>query len=173
MKKAEKYYDPYLRRKKDYRPSPGLGFLDQARSTPGPVIPLNFELGESSYRVRSLARDPDEFLCSGACCGVDRHGVVRHLQPGLLGFVGFVIANEQEDRVSVKDKIRVFIRIPESTDADRGKEVFAFGPAGPFSLNPSGGYRIGFLRFKESGSDRCSVAVVDYNDDGPRDLRIS
>jgi hypothetical protein len=52
--------------------------------------------------------------------------------------------------------------------------VYATGPAGPFSLHKSeDSYRIGYLRFRESGSDRCSVAIVAYDDDGPRDLEIS
>lgn len=173
MKKSDKYYDPYLRRKQDYRPIPGLSFIDQVRSSPGPLIPLSVELGGSDPRQRSLPRDPDELLCAGACCGIDRNGIVRHLQPGLVGFVGFAVGNEEQNRVHLRYRFRAFLRVPDATASDRGKEVFATGPAGPFSIQQSeGAYRIGFIRFKESGSDQCSVAIVPFDDDGPRDLEI-
>lgn len=172
-KNADQFYDPFLRRKQDYKPIPGLSFVDQARMSPGPSIPLSVELGGSDARQRSIPRDQDELLCAGACCGIDRNGIVRHLQPGLVGFVGFAAGNEEGNLVCVRYRFRAFLQVPDATVADRGKEVFATGPAGPFTIQrTSGAYRVGFMRFKEPDSDRCSVAVVSYDDDCPRDLKI-
>ena len=63
------------------------------------------------------------------------------------------MGNLDQDRVVVKARGHVFIKIQNAEDARAGQTVYADGPDGPFSLLPGKhSYSIGVVRFKETTS---------------------
>lgn len=121
---------------------------------------------------KDFRRKPREFLTKGAAAGADSTGLVSHFWPNKgLVFAGFVIDNYLEvDKVCVKTRGSVVLRIPGSKETDRGKSVFTVGPDA-FSLKESpGAIEIGKIRYCQG--ERCAVAFRPTGDERPLDLSL-
>jgi hypothetical protein len=159
-------HDPYLRYIKNIpKPPLGMSIIDFSKVSPGPSIPRDRELGLKEEN-RSYPRDKGELLCRGATVGLDENGVCRHIWPHFAPqrFLGFAIANLENDQILVATLGAFQLRIPGIKPADQGAPVYASGP-NTFTLEKQKAVvEIGIVRFVQPGvSDRASVAFKRYD----------
>ncbi len=174
MDTVDQGQDPYVRYTSTIEVPLGLSVVDAARSSPGPSLVRSFEFGEDP-RCRKLHRHPDELLCKGAAAGLDHQGIARHLWVGknMKGFIGFIEGNLDGDKVLVRIRGAVFIKVAGVSDQHHGHRVYALGP-NEFALDEGqGGYLMGVVRFAQPDrKDLASVAFRAFDDKGLLDLKI-
>lgn len=155
------FYDPYIRLVKDIPAPPlGMSIIQFSKVRPGPSIPRDRETGLKEEN-RGYPRDKGELLCRGAAVGLDENGVCRHIWPHFVPqrFLGFAIANLENDQILVTTLGAFQLRIPGIKPADHRKPVYASGP-NTFTLEKQKAVvKIGIVRFVQPDvSDRASVA---------------
>jgi hypothetical protein len=165
---VEPRHDAYRRLVRDYLPAPiGMTALDLFNRNPGPTILNNWDLG-IPVLGETLPRDPAEFLARGLACGIDRAGFVRHIQPGLQGFVGFIFQNLENAKVYVKTQGALELMIPGLSKSSIGKTIFAVGP-NTFSFNE--GLCVGrILYINPERADRAMVVFQRF--DSPKKIEL-
>ncbi len=139
MKEMTQRMDPWLRRVDELGPlKPGLTAIDVFRRSPGKHISRtwvsSYGNAQQEYQVKR-----GDLLCSGAGLVIGNDGLARHVQPWHPGrFGGFCLSMLEGDRVEVKTKGGLFLRLLGVQSADRGRDVFCIGPD-EFTLDPKMG----------------------------------
>lgn len=164
------FHDPFLRLTKDVKCPLGLTPHDAARLQPGQSIPRTFEQIDD-VEQKNYSKSEEYILAQGAAVGLADNGQCCHFWPGRVSrFVGFLMGSN-ENRASVKTRGSIVIKIEGTTNADRGKPVYCFGPNNLSLEKAPGAAEIGKIRYVQ-GNGLASVAFKRYDSDKPLNLSL-
>lgn len=141
-------------------PRNGMSMIDTFYSQPHGSRVLTFDVG-FDQRIGSYNRISGYFLKEGIDAGLDQRGWCVPFTPGHSLFIGRVLKNEISN-VQVVKSGRYKENVKGATAAHVGRPVYSVGPAGPYSVDPADGGRIGYIVYIEPRSERCCIQICQH-----------
>jgi hypothetical protein len=128
------------------------------------LLPRMREAHRHDHETRVYHRDPNYLLCAGSAVGVCDDNLVRHVQLEFIQdqhqkFVGFLLANQPNDRAIVLTRGCYHLLVQGLENARQGMPIYTFGPNGFTTDKALGGIEIGVVNYRWADS-RHRAAVL-------------
>ena len=166
-KVIEETTDPLLRHLENYSSAPGQSRMNVFRQTSQPSIPRDWVSGcEQAMAIMTVKENCIQ--CTGAALGLGTDGLARHIRPNipLQGFLGFCLSQREPDRVPIKTRGRLQIRLPGVTLYSIGKQVFC-SDVHDFNLEGIG-WECGIVSvLQPDRKDTCQIMFKSFLDPKP------
>lgn len=168
---AAAFNDPFVRPASEIPCRLGETPHDASKRMPGKSITRTFEHISDSEQ-KDYPTSAEFILAQGCACGLDDLGNAVHFWPGRSSkFVGFILGTTT-NRVAVRSRGSIVLKLDGATLADTGKPVFCSGP-NSFSLTKSpGAAEIGRIRFI-AGEGLASISFKRYDSEKPLNLKVN